>query len=157
MPDGKRLRYMEVADDIRKRVREGEIKPGSRVGTFSSLGKDYGVAIGTVNKALDVLRAEGAVVTVAGKGIFAADRVTGGVAAPAAPADRRISGQLEAISQEVRRLATRLDAAEAQAGLVSELRETVAALQAQVISLYHSTGQAYPYEETAPEPGRKAV
>jgi GntR family transcriptional regulator len=154
MPDGKRLRYMEVADDIRKRVREGVIKPGSRVGTFSSLGKDYGVAIGTVNKALDVLRQEGTVVTIAGKGIFAAETAAGGAAAPR-PGDRRLSEQLEALAGEVRRLATRMEAAETQAGFISELRETVATLQAQVISLYHSTGLTYPYEESVTEAGRK--
>ena len=34
------------------------------IGTFGSLGKDYGAAKGTVDKALDVLRQEGAVVTI---------------------------------------------------------------------------------------------
>jgi DNA-binding GntR family transcriptional regulator len=155
-PDGKRLRYAEIADDIRERLRASEIEPGSRVGTFSSLGKDYGVAIGTINKALDVLRAEGTVVTVAGKGIFVADHAVPGPA-PAAGNGDRLSEQLDALREEVRRLAVRLDAAEAQSGLVAELRETVASLQAQVMDLYHSMGQPYPYEQGAPKQGRKAV
>jgi len=54
------------------RIRDGKLPPGARIGTFGSLGKDYDAAKGTVDKALDVLRQEGAVVTIAGKGIFVA-------------------------------------------------------------------------------------
>jgi GntR family transcriptional regulator len=145
---------MEIAADIRNRIREGTITPGSRVGTFASLEKDYGAAKGTIDKALDVLRQEGAVVTIAGKGIFAAENAARGAAAHGR-GDRRLSEQLEALAGEVRRLAARMEAAETQAGLVSELRETVATLQAQVISLYHSTGLTYPYQDSVTEPGRK--
>jgi DNA-binding GntR family transcriptional regulator len=157
MPEGKRLRYMEIADAIRERLREGEIEPGSRVGTFSSLGKDYGVAIGTINKALDVLRAEGTVVTLAGKGIFVADLAAAGPAAATGNGDQRLSAQIGALEEQIRTLNARLDAAEAQSGLVAELKETVASLQAQVMDLYHSMGQPYPYEQGASKQGRKAV
>jgi DNA-binding GntR family transcriptional regulator len=148
---------MEIADDIRNRVRGGTLQPGSRVGTFGSLGKDYLAAKGTIDKALDVLRQEGAVVTVAGKGIFVADRAIAGTTARSNPGDQRISEQIDALGEEIRRLARRINVAEAQAGVVSELRETVAGLQAQVMNLYHSTGQEYPYEESAAKKDRRAV
>jgi hypothetical protein len=35
------------------------------------------------------------------------------------------------------------------------LREALALLQAQVMNLYHSTGQPYPYEDSITEPGRQ--
>jgi GntR family transcriptional regulator len=69
-PSGKRLRYQEIADDIRDHIRDGRLAPGARIGTFESLGVDYDAAKGTIDKALDVLRQEGIVATVAGKGIF---------------------------------------------------------------------------------------
>lgn len=62
---------MEIAQDLRRRIRQGEVSPDGRVGTFSSLEEDYGAAKNTIDKALGVLRQEGALVTIAGKGIFA--------------------------------------------------------------------------------------
>jgi GntR family transcriptional regulator len=152
-PSGKHLRYIEIADDIRDRLRDDKLPPGSRIGTFGSLGKDYSAAKGTVDKALDVLRQEGAVVTIAGKGIFVAGDVIAETATSGSPSDQRLSKQIEALGEELRRLAGRVEATEAQA--IPELREAVAGLQAQVMNLYHSVGQPYPYEGNATEPGRK--
>jgi len=152
-PSGKHLRYIEIADDIRDRIRDGKLPPGARIGTFGSLGKDYDAAKGTVDKALDVLRQEGAVVTIAGKGIFVAGDAIAETATSGGPNDQRLSKQIEALSEELRRLAGRVEAAEAQA--IPELREAVAGLQAQVMNLYHSVGQPDPYEGNATEPGRE--
>ena len=152
-PSGKHLRYIEIADDIRDRIRDGKLPPGARIGTFGSLGKDYDAAKGTVDKALDVLRQEGAVVTIAGKGIFVAGDAIAETATSGGPSDQRLSKQIEALSEELRRLAGRVEAAEAQA--IPELREAVAGLQAQVMNLYHSVGQPDPYEGNATEPGRE--
>ena len=152
-PSGKHLRYIEIADDIRGRIREDKLPPGSRIGTFGSLGKDYSAAKGTVDKALDVLRQEGAVVTIAGKGIFVAGDVIAETATSGSASDQRLSKQIAALGEELRRLAGRVEATEAHA--IPELREAVAGLQAQVMNLYHSVGQPYPYEGNATEPGRK--
>jgi DNA-binding GntR family transcriptional regulator len=138
-PDGKRLRYAEIAADIRDRIRKGKLLPGSRVGTFRSLGEEYDAAKGTVDKALDVLRQEGAVVTIAGKGIYVADSVAT-EASSGRGGDRRAREQIEALTEEVR-----------------GLRKAVADLQAQIMNLYHSVGQPYPYGESATTEGRKAV
>ncbi len=100
-----------------------------------------------------MLRQEGAVVTIAGKGIFVAGDAIAETATPGGPSDQRLSKQIEALSEELRRLAGRVEAAEAQA--IPELREAVAGLQAQVINLYHSVGQPYPYEGNVIEPGRE--
>jgi DNA-binding GntR family transcriptional regulator len=73
--NGKRLRYLEIAEDIRQRIRRGQVGPDGRVGTFGSLEEDYGAAKNTIDKALGVLREEGTVVTFAGKGIFVSGTV----------------------------------------------------------------------------------
>jgi GntR family transcriptional regulator len=147
---------MEIADDIRDRIRKCQLLPGSRVGTFGSLGEEYTAAKGTVDKALDVLRQEGAVVTIAGKGIYVADNAATETS-PGRSGDRRLSKQVEALTEELRNLKTRIEAAEAQAGEVAEMRDAVGELQAQIMNLYHSVGQPYPYEESTPKRGRKAV
>jgi DNA-binding GntR family transcriptional regulator len=145
---------MEIADDIRKRIRENKISPGSRVGTFASLRRDYSAAKGTVDKALDVLRQEGTVVSMSGKGIFVADtaiEIEG--TASRSPGDRLFTAQLKALSEEVRQLAARIDAVETS--LASELGEAIAEVRAQVMNLYHSVGQAYPYEGDTASPAEK--
>lgn len=156
-PDGKRLRYMEIADDIRARIRTGKLALGSRVGTFGTLGEEYDAAKGTVDKALDVLRQEGVVVTIAGKGIYVADSAVN-QASLGRGGDRRLSQQIEALTEDLRSLRVRVEVAEGAAADFVGLRKTVAELQAQLMSLYHSTGQSYPYgESTSVEKGRKAV
>jgi hypothetical protein len=40
---------------------------------------------------------------------------------------------------------------------MATLREELAILQTQVMNLYHSTGQPYPYEGDTPELGRRAA
>lgn len=100
---------MEIADDIRRRVRRGQLGPDGRVGTFGSLEEDYGAAKGTIEKALGVLRQEGTIVTYAGKGVFAAGSAvrdaSGTDADRIAALERRVS-ELE--RDEVRELARRV-------------------------------------------------
>jgi DNA-binding transcriptional regulator YhcF (GntR family) len=143
-PSGKHLRYIEIADDIRDRIWDGKLPPGTRIGTFGSLGTDYGAAKGTVDKALDVLRQEGAVVTIAGKGIFVAGDAMAETATSASPSDQRLSKQIEALTEELRRLAGRVEAAEAHA--IPELREAVAGLRHQSRTCPAASKPAYPYE-----------
>jgi GntR family transcriptional regulator len=104
--NGKRLRYVEIADAIRQRVRNGEVDEEGRVGTFGSLEADYSAAKGTIEKALGLLRDEGVVVTIAGKGIFVAD-------APGAPTSAQ--DRLAVLESEVARLHQEL-------GIIHELR-----------------------------------
>lgn len=60
--------YRQVAAILRKRIADGELVgrlPGERY-----LASDYGVAVGTVRKALGLLRDEGLVETVHGWGTY---------------------------------------------------------------------------------------
>ncbi|MFI6491440.1 GntR family transcriptional regulator [Streptomyces sp. NPDC050564] len=51
--------HEEIADDLRKRIRGGELSPGTKLPTQAALAKEFGVERGAVRQALNVLQAEG--------------------------------------------------------------------------------------------------
>ncbi|MFJ4981643.1 winged helix-turn-helix domain-containing protein [Streptomyces coeruleorubidus] len=54
-----RLSPQEIADDLRKRIRAGELKPGDRLPTQAELAEEFGVERGTVRQALRALQEDG--------------------------------------------------------------------------------------------------
>jgi GntR family transcriptional regulator len=65
---GEEYAYLQVADDVQRRIKTGEIKaklPGER-----ELAEDYGVAYTTVRHAMEVLRERGLIITRHGRGTF---------------------------------------------------------------------------------------
>ena len=62
--------YRQLADILRAQIESGELAPGRPVPSERTLTQRYGVAVGTVKKAVEVLRSEGLVHTVTGRGIF---------------------------------------------------------------------------------------
>jgi DNA-binding GntR family transcriptional regulator len=60
----------QMADALRTRIDSGEWPPGQRLPGETTLAQTYDVARGTVRAALDILRAEGRVVTFTGRGTF---------------------------------------------------------------------------------------
>ncbi|MFU1476333.1 GntR family transcriptional regulator [Roseovarius sp. C7] len=62
--------YQRLADVLRQSVIDGKIKPGDRVPSENVLAEDYGLAAGTVRKALDVLVSEGVFERFQGRGTF---------------------------------------------------------------------------------------
>lgn len=73
------LAYMRVADDIAARIASGELAPGARLRSERDLAEHFGVAYGTVRRAMEVLRGRGLIETIHGRGTF----VTGSPAGPA--------------------------------------------------------------------------
>lgn len=71
-PDGPELVYVQVADDLARRIAEGELGPGSRLAAERDLAAEYGVAYDTVRRATAVLRDRKLIVTVHGRGTFVA-------------------------------------------------------------------------------------
>ena len=63
-----RVPYLEIAAEIREQIRSGQLMPGDKLKTVRSLAEDYSVAQGTVGAAMEVLRGEGLIDTVQGKG-----------------------------------------------------------------------------------------
>ncbi len=62
--------YERIAGHLAARIAAGEIPPGSRLPGERDLAESYGVGLGTVRRALDVLRDRGTVVTLPAKGTF---------------------------------------------------------------------------------------
>lgn len=68
--EGDEYVYVQLASILRERIRSGDLPPGRALPSARLLSQQYEVAIGTVKKAIELLRAEGLVRTVIGRGIF---------------------------------------------------------------------------------------
>jgi DNA-binding GntR family transcriptional regulator len=55
--------WRQIHADLVRKIEGGGLPPGSRVPSIVALAQDYGVALTTVRKALDALKADGLVVT----------------------------------------------------------------------------------------------
>jgi len=62
--------YQQLAAILRAQIEAGELRSGRPIPSERTLTQRYGIAVGTVKKAVEVLRAEGLVHTVIGRGIF---------------------------------------------------------------------------------------
>ena len=65
--------YVQVADHIAGLIAAGKLKPGARLEGERELAAELGVAIGTVRRAVEELRARGLVVTLPAKGTYVAE------------------------------------------------------------------------------------
>ena len=66
--------YLQLARILREMITSGQIPPRQPMPSIKTLTQEYGIAKGTAEKALGVLRDEGLVVTVPGRGIYVKDR-----------------------------------------------------------------------------------
>lgn len=66
--------YRQVAGIIRGRIESGAIPPNRPVPSVAQLVQEFGIARGTAIKVLDLLRAEGLVRTVPGRGTYVVER-----------------------------------------------------------------------------------
>jgi DNA-binding GntR family transcriptional regulator len=62
--------FRQIAADLRRAIRAGEFAPGDQLPSTPELARRYNVARQTAQRALDVLRVEGLIVTRAGTGAF---------------------------------------------------------------------------------------
>lgn len=65
--------YMQVVQDLTRRIEAGELAPGARLPGERDLAQEYGVAIGTARRAVRELRDLGLVITLPAKGTYIAD------------------------------------------------------------------------------------
>jgi GntR family transcriptional regulator len=90
-------RYQEIAEDLRARIQDGDLAPGSRLDTQRRLASTFGVTLMTLRQALDVLEREKLIERRHGLGTF--------VAAPSIDYDilqlRRFAGDLSAQGEQV--------------------------------------------------------
>ncbi|MFF2994714.1 GntR family transcriptional regulator [Streptomyces sp. NPDC057950] len=69
-----RARHHDIADDLRRQITTGGIKPGERLPSESGLAAGYKVSTATLRSALSVLQGEGLVEKIHGKGNFVRHR-----------------------------------------------------------------------------------
>ena len=74
-PFGTEYSYVQVADDVERRIAEGEIT--RKLPSERSFAEEYGVAYTTVRHAMALLRERGIIVTVHGRGTFVTPREPG--------------------------------------------------------------------------------
>ncbi len=70
LADQRLPRYRRVYDDLAARIAKGEWKPGEAIATELELVETYGVAVGTLRKAIDALVAEDVLERFQGRGTF---------------------------------------------------------------------------------------
>src|SRR4051794_12177174 len=88
--------YLKVAAAIREAIASGELKAGEQLPAGPRLAADFGVALMTVRRAIDTLRAEGLLRSAHGVGVF--------VASP----DNNVS-ELDSLRADVDQLRRRVD------------------------------------------------
>jgi GntR family transcriptional regulator len=69
-PDSATPVYVQVADILRARIEAGQLLPDRPVPSETHLQQEFGVARGTARKAIALLRDQGLVVTVKGRGSY---------------------------------------------------------------------------------------
>ena len=69
-PDSATPVYVQVADILRSRIEAGQLLPDRPVPSETQLQQEFGVARGTARKAIALLRDQGLVVTVKGRGSY---------------------------------------------------------------------------------------
>jgi DNA-binding GntR family transcriptional regulator len=62
--------YMRIADHVAGRIAAGELGKGAKLPGEAELAQSYGVGLGTVRRAMDVLRSRGLVTTLKAKGTY---------------------------------------------------------------------------------------
>jgi len=67
-------RYQQLANILREQMNAGEIAPHHPIPSKIILKQAYSVSGGTVDKAVNLLRAEGRLVTIPGIGLFVTER-----------------------------------------------------------------------------------
>ena len=70
---GSSLQYMRVVDEIIQWIEVRNVAPGTRMLSERALAQEYGVAYGTVRRAMKVLRERDIIYTRHGRGTFVAD------------------------------------------------------------------------------------
>jgi GntR family transcriptional regulator len=110
---------MQIAEDLRARVRSGDLVPGDKLPSGRQLADDYGVAAMTVQHALRMLRDEGLITTWQGRGVFVADplpEVKANSDSDESAPYAQLFARIRALDESVQSLGERLARLETQEG-----------------------------------------
>jgi DNA-binding GntR family transcriptional regulator len=107
-PDDPQPAYLQVADALRGRLRDGQLAAGAKLPNHAELIDEYGVSLGTIKRALGVLQSEGLIVSRRGEGAFVRSRPPER-AETAGAEDSDVRAQLAALARRVEALERRVD------------------------------------------------
>lgn len=68
--DDSRSPYVQIAEKLRSEIESGAYEPGEKLPTGRELESQWAVSLGTVQRALDLLRRDGLIYGIQGKGNF---------------------------------------------------------------------------------------
>lgn len=101
-----RAAYEQIADDLRRQIKDGKIRVSSRLPSQRDLAERYEVAPGTLRQALDVLADEGVVSRGSTRGTFVLKM----------PGEPDVSPEFQRITEQIADLADRVAALEEAQG-----------------------------------------
>ncbi|MEU2925441.1 GntR family transcriptional regulator [Streptomyces sp. NPDC007251] len=87
LEDDSRPPYVQAAEVLRREISSGRLKPGDKLPSSRTLQDRYGIASSTVQNALRLLKSEGLVYSVQGRGSFVRN------SAATSPAEAALSAQ----------------------------------------------------------------
>lgn len=114
-PNDSRNAYVQIADDLRRQIRDGEYAPGDKLPSTSELVARYEVANMTIQGAFRVLRDENLIYSVQGRGTFVRSdldpaAIAEGGGGPQPSEDyQTLRDQIEALAGAVDRIEHRMD------------------------------------------------
>jgi GntR family transcriptional regulator len=96
--------YQRIVQDVKDQVRLGRLKGNDKLPSTRELADHYGVAPGTVQRALAELRAEGVVYSHQGRGSFIRESAVDAVADPTSQAIKRLEEKVTELTERLERL-----------------------------------------------------
>ncbi|MEW2219325.1 winged helix-turn-helix domain-containing protein [Streptomyces sp. NPDC006990] len=94
LEDDSRPPYVQAAEVLRREISTGRLKPGDKLPSARALQDRYGIASSTVQNALRLLKSEGLIYSVQGRGSFVRNSATTAPAA-AVPGEQGREDRLE--------------------------------------------------------------
>ena len=104
--------YQRIAQDVRDQIRLGRLKGNSKLPSTRELAGQYGVAPGTVQRALAELRSDGIIYSHQGRGSYIRESAVDMVADPTTQAIKRLEEQVADLTERLDRVERGQGAAE---------------------------------------------
>jgi DNA-binding GntR family transcriptional regulator len=96
--------YQRIVQDVKDQVRHGRLKGNDKLPSTRELADHYGVAPGTVQRALAELRTEGVVYSHQGRGSFIRESAVDAVADPTSRAIKLLEERMNELNERLERL-----------------------------------------------------
>ncbi|MFF9490270.1 GntR family transcriptional regulator [Streptomyces sp. NPDC014676] len=96
--------YQRIVQEVKDQVRLGRLKGNDKLPSTRELADHYGVAPGTVQRALTELRTDGVIYSHQGRGSFIRETAVDAVADPTAQAIKRLEQQVADLTERLERL-----------------------------------------------------